>query len=284
MEYNKVRMSAKELCARVIFLLVENSPYNFCETQYLAKVLKFYAQYPRGFVIPRRDQFIRGIHFMIRLLVWFSFMSQVVANPLTPEMIRAESEHKPVSVLQQRFFLKAFRPEIGILAGTYMNESYTSTNLYGFRGTLYINEWIGFEGQWYKTLVTDSADRKALNTLIFRDRDNPEKLVSPDPEVNPIYGGTDLYASYAPFYGKLNFMDLAIIYLDLYLSAGMSKVDTEQGSKAAPSIGIGQRFFFHKDWSVRVDFRNRMYTETRSGQSSTKHAASVDFALSYLFF
>src|SRR5690606_20071618 len=102
-------------------------------------------------------------------------------------------------------------------------------------------------------------------------------------EVNPVHKIADFNAITAPFYGKMNLMDLMIVYFDMYLTAGISFVDSDQGQKTAFNIGIGQRFYFTDSFSFRVDFRNRMYTEKRSGQDTSKELISIDFGLSYFF-
>ena len=87
----------------------------------------------------------------------------------------------------------------------------------------------------------------------------------------------------APLYGKVNILDWALVYVDLYGSLGVSRVGTEQGTKNAVAIGGGQRFYFGDNWSARLDFRDRTYTETRGGQNSKRNAWTVDFGVSYLF-
>jgi outer membrane beta-barrel protein len=203
---------------------------------------------------------------------------------LDPNEIRGTSSKKPVAVLQNRFFLKALRPEFGILYGSILNESYTKTTLIGVRTGMFLNEWVGAEAQFIKAGVQDSDDRKALNELRYRKFDDPDKTVTPDPEVNRISGITEVSAIAAPFYGKLSLLDWTIIYTDLYGTLGLSRVSTDQGSKSAISFGGGIRTYWASNWSTRLDFRDRTYTEIRGGQETRKHAWAVDFGLSYLLF
>jgi outer membrane beta-barrel protein len=203
---------------------------------------------------------------------------------LNPNEIRGTAEKKPVAVLQNRYFLKALRPEIGLLYGTVLNESYTKTSLMGARLGLFINEWIGVETQYINAKVADSDDRKALNKLVYRKQDDSSKLVSPDPEVNAIHHINDFAVIAAPFYGKLSLLDWTIIYTDIYGSLGISQVNTDQGNKSAISFGGGLRTYWASRWSTRLDFRDRLYTETRSGESTKKNAWSVDFGVSMFLF
>lgn len=205
------------------------------------------------------------------------------ALDLKPSEIRGESRRTPVSVLQNRFFTKAFRPEFGVAAGTFINQAYTDTRLFGVRAALFFNEWLGVEFQALQTSVSDSEDRRALNELKYRKLDSSD-VVSPDPEVNNIHAVTDVNAIFAPFYGKLNLLDKIIVYSDLYLTGGISKVNTDQGDLNSFSWGIGQRFYWKKNLSFRIDVRDRVYREIRNLEEYTKNTYSVDFGMSYFFF
>jgi outer membrane beta-barrel protein len=143
---------------------------------------------------------------------------------------------------------------------------------------------VGAELQYIKASVKDSADRTALNELRYRKLDEPEKTVSPDPEVNPINKITEVAFIAAPFYGKLSLLDWTIIYTDLYGSLGFATVGTDQGNKTAISYGGGLRTYWAARWSTRLDFRDRTYVETRSGKDTRKHAWGIDFGLSYFLF
>lgn len=195
--------------------------------------------------------------------------------------IRGRTKRNAVAVLQNRYFTKTYRPEVGFAVGSFVNEAYTDTSLTGYRGAFFFSEWLGVEVQRFDTTVTDSDDRRALNDIKYPGPDG--QVLSPDPEVNPVYGAQDVNLVFAPFYGKLNLMDQMILYSDLYITTGLSRVETLQGELNSYSLGIGQRYYFMKSLAFRADFRDRIYTETRSGQKATKHAYSVDFGLSYFF-
>ncbi|MCX6128004.1 MAG: outer membrane beta-barrel domain-containing protein [Proteobacteria bacterium] len=212
---------------------------------------------------------------------------EVLAIDLKPEEIRGKSSQSPVTILQNRYFTKALRPELGISYGTITNEAYTDTSLLAVRGALFFNEWIGIEFQSLKTKVSDSDDRKALRDkcyLITCYRQNPDGSTVPfivDPEVNTIKKISDLNTIIAPFYGKLNFSDWLIIYSDVYFIAGISRMNTDQGNLNALTYGAGQRFYWAKALSMRLDFRARTYTETRNEQDYRKNTYSIDVGLSY---
>lgn len=196
--------------------------------------------------------------------------------------LKGNTKKKPVTVLQNRFFLKKMRPEFGIMAGSFLNEAYTDTKTVGGRAGLFFNEWFGAEVQYQKTSVDDTEDRRALNNLKYRDLEE-EKVVTPDPEVNSVYSVLDLNGAVAPFYGKLNFFDQFIVYSDLYFTTGYTRVETAQGDIGGLVLGAGQRFYMYESMSLRLDFRDRIYTESRNGKKSRRNALSIDLGVSYFF-
>lgn len=220
---------------------------------------------------------------LLCLFVYIYPLFRLSAMDLRPEEIRGQVKQSPVSVLQSRYFTKSFRPELGVAMGSFVNQAYTDTSLYGVRGAWYFNEWFGIEVQSIKTKVSDSEDRQALNELRYRKVDSPD-IVSPDPEVNSISAVDDFNVIFAPFYGKSNLLGNVIIYSDLYFTGGYSRVQTDQGELSAASWGVGQRFYWQKNISLRLDVRDRVYEETRNDQPYTKHSYSFDVGLSYFFF
>jgi outer membrane beta-barrel protein len=219
---------------------------------------------------------------IITLCAFGLISTTALSYDLKPSELKGKASKQPMNVLQNRFFLKSHRPEVGVLVGSFLNEAYTKTSTTGIRAGLFLNEWLGAEVQYAKTSVEDTEDRKALNDLKYRDLEE-EREVSPDPEVNPIYSVSDINAVVAPFYGKLNLLNRYIVYSDLYLSSGLAKVETRQGDLNALMIGAGQRFYVLEALSIRLDFRDRIYTERRSGKSSRKNAMSIDLGVSYFF-
>lgn len=205
------------------------------------------------------------------------------AYDLKPSDLKSKNDKQPVNVLQNRFFLKAMRPEVGLLAGTFLNEAYTRTTTVGGRFGLFVNEWFGVELQYVKASVSDTEDRKALNKKKYRDFDDPDSVVSPETETNPIKSVTDINAVFAPFYGKLNLFNETIIYSDLYVTLGAARVETAQGDLSSITYGLGQRFYALDVLSFRVDFRDRLYKELRNGKTSQRHALSIDLGVSYFF-
>lgn len=206
--------------------------------------------------------------------------SKANALDLDQEKIRVKPPKSDIAVVQNRYFNKALRPEIGIFYGKIMNESYTDTTYTGFRLALFFTENFGMELSSADSDVSDSDDRKALNELKYRELDS-DKIVFPDPEVNSVFSAKDFSVFFSPLYGKMNVLDQFIIYSDLYLTAGYSMLETSQGDIGALSYGVGQRLYFTKSLSFRWDLKIRNYDEQRSGQTSNKNSFNMDFGISY---
>ena len=157
----------------------------------------------------------------------FQVSTPALALDLDPDEIRGKSSKEPLTVLQNRYFLKSTRAEVGFVVGSILDEAYLNTATFGVRSGFFANEWLGFEVQMLRTNVSDSDDRRALNKLRYRplkdensgnalptDGIETEVVVTPDPEINAIHGITDFHAIVAPFYGKLNFMNLNLNFTD----------------------------------------------------------------------
>jgi outer membrane beta-barrel protein len=230
---------------------------------------------------------LRSVCSRLFLTTWLlGSAPSLFAIDLKPEEIRGKGQQSPVTILQNRYFTKALRPELGVSYGTITNEAYTDTTFFGFRGAMFLNEWIGVELQSMTAKVADSGDRKALRRIPYYRREADGSFVQGilDPEVNQLKKMTDMTAILAPFYGKLNLADFLIVYSDVYFTAGLSRMATDQGDLNALNYGAGQRFYWAKSLSMRIDFKARSYTETRNGGDYRKNTYSVDFGLSYFLF
>jgi hypothetical protein len=164
---------------------------------------------------------------------------------------------KPPMVLQNRYFLKALRPELNVFGGSVQNEAYSKTWAAGGRLAMFFTETLGAEYAFTKFISADSADLKALQKLSYCN-DKKTKCTSPEPSFNRLTQSHDFSVTFAPIYGKVNFMDLGIVYSDIYANLGFSLV--------------GQRFYFAKSYNIRIDGQDKIFAETREnlGKTSTK--------------
>lgn len=218
--------------------------------------------------------------------------TSLFALDLNPKELRSPVEPRTVSILQNRFFTKSFRPELSIHYGLILNEAYLNTSIFGARVGMFFGEFWGVELDGFATSISDSQDRKQLFKKVYRHLTEDRRL-RVAPEVSKIKSGFGLSGIFSPFYGKMNFFDKLIIYSDAHLSFGLGflKVQTEKASdtngekivsvnesKTSFNLGVGQRFFIGQSMSVRWDILDRIFNVDK-----TKHSIAVDFSFSYFF-
>lgn len=179
-----------------------------------------------------------------------------------------EKSNKVVRVLQNRYFLKAMRPEVSAFFGTVLNETYSDTKAVGARFGLFFNEWVGIEYSYSHFIARDSEDLEAIHAIRYcpdntdcTNKDAERKVL--DPSFNRFQQSHTVAFSIAPVYGKVNFLDAYILYSDIYAIAGVTFLKSKQGSDTAPTFGLGQRFYFAKRYSVRLDATDILYNERR---------------------
>ena len=224
----------------------------------------------------------RSMLFVSNILVGYS---QLHAAELNPDLIRGEKSEKLVNVVQNTYFTKALRPQIALVSGRFLEEAYTKTTYTGARVNFFPTEWIGIELLSASTKVQDSVDRTALNSLKYCRADEnctdpaSRVLVSPDPEVNPVRKIAEATLTAVPFYGKINLAGYAIIYSDIFLAAGMGRLETLQGEKKSLILGFGQRFYLNQYLSFHIDFKQRRWRETRGGLDGERSVWCLDMGI-----
>jgi outer membrane beta-barrel protein len=162
-------------------------------------------------------------------------------------------------VIQNRFFTKKLRAEVGASAGAVLNESYSQTIISGARIGLFLSEKVGVEYNFNRLKSSDSSDLLALRSqevCIDKECKNIE------PSFNRLNRVNQLQIVTSPIYGKINLFDSLILYSDLTMSAGFARVDTTQGEKWGFTPGIGQRFYFSRSFSFRIDVTDIYLKET----------------------
>jgi outer membrane beta-barrel protein len=192
------------------------------------------------------------------------------------------AEEKPPLVLQNRYFLKALRPEVSLFGGSIMNESYSQTWLGGARAGIFFTETIGAEYSYTSYFSSDSADLKALKKLEYCN-DKKTRCTSPEPSFNRLTQSQQLALTFAPIYGKVNFLDLSIVYSDIYANLGASFMGSQQGNKVGGLVGVGQRFYFAKSYNVRIDATDYIFMEERENLGNKSKALRNALVLSLGF-
>lgn len=172
---------------------------------------------------------------------------------------RTETQELAPTVVQNRFFSKKLRAEAGASFGSVLNESYSQTKSVGARLGLFLNETSGIEYNYARFTAQDSSD---LTSLRSQEICFSQQCRSIEPSFIRFNSMHQLQWVVAPIYGKINLLDSIILYSDLTLSAGVARANTSQGDKWAFTPGIGQRFYFSKSFSLRVDVSDIYLKET----------------------
>lgn len=188
--------------------------------------------------------------------------------------------NEEVIVVQRKYTRKGWRSEITPI--TFGGAPF---------GTIYRTL---ISGANYNLHFTDLFSWEAVNFLYFKnffssftDDINSNKNTSINPTQNDIKPDYQklLYLltsgfQMTPFYGKFSTFSRWIAYIEPYFSlgAGIAKTEVDQYFVFYP--GIGLRVFFREWFSMRIDFRDYIYTEKFKDSSllavtSTRNAFAV---------
>jgi outer membrane beta-barrel protein len=194
-----------------------------------------------------------------------------------------------IIVVQRQFTNKRWRHELtpisigGIPFGTVRR-----TLVGGASYTLHTNDWLGFE-------VLNFAFTKTFFSS-FSDDINANKnastggLNSAQADIRPDYQKLLYFLTsgiqITPFYGKVSTFSRWIAYVEPYIGFGAGLAKTESNSYLAFYPAVGLRVFF-KEWlSMRVEFRDYIYSEkfvTRTVPETTDSALRNNYAMTVSF-
>jgi outer membrane beta-barrel protein len=166
---------------------------------------------------------------------------------------------KKYSLIQQRYFVKAMRPFVSVSGGVHVNNPQHEGYMTQVSGGFYFSEKWGFEVHYTDSALDGNSVIKELDSLSggasTLDRTKTLSYV----------GGS---INYSPIYAKMSFLGYKILYYDLILSGQVGQTTYEQTlisnspteSSITVGLGITQKFYLNKNFSLRVDFTNRWYT------------------------
>jgi|GEM_PF-447706 len=194
-------------------------------------------------------------------------------KPVVVAAVEDGPSEKPPMVLQNRYFLKRMRPEVNLYGGQVLNEPYSQTWMYGARAGLFLTEAVGVEYTFEKYASKDSADLTALRSIEYEVKDEKTGKATTthtEPSFTRLKMGHVATLTFAPVYGKVNLLDWVILYSDIYANVGAGALSTSDGSKVVGVLGVGQRFYFAKSYSFRVDAVDHVFSETRENRGVKK--------------
>ncbi len=169
------------------------------------------------------------------------------------------------SVVQNRLFSKTGRFTLSGSFGTMLNDPWATGNTFGANLGYYFNERWGVELFFSQT---NSQDNQAVERL-------KNQAGYPDHNLLKDYYGVQVM--FVPFYAKMSVMDWTIIYFDMSFALGMGMQSYDQmkeegnSTVATPAVNfdVTQTFFLHKNFALRLDLKNRWYSEETVKYRST---------------
>ncbi len=186
------------------------------------------------------------------------------------------------NVVQNRTYSKAGKVFASLSYGPLVNDAYSYGRMTNFAAGYYFSE------RWGVELAYESGNlRNSDSTDVFLNRN---KFA---PDYNTFKSYTSLNFIVVPFYAKMSFWDRKIMYFDMQFAAGIGTMKY-QIQKAAPKAGsaeptltpedastigynldVTQQLFFHENFAVRLDIKNkwsrqkkeRFFIDTSAGQT-----------------
>lgn len=174
-------------------------------------------------------------------------------------------------VIQNRTFAKTGKFYASLVYGPLMNDPYAKARASGAMLGYFLNEDFGVELSY---LNYDS--KKNDNVMNYENLS--AQYSSPMMDYNLIKSSYSASLSYTPFYAKMAFMNMAILYFDMgfTLGAGMTNYEIQKVSKdgagnkslanekvSSPHVEIGvmQQLFINQFFAFRLDIKNTIYTQ-----------------------
>lgn len=137
------------------------------------------------------------------------------------------------------------RIDIGVFGGLALTEPIASTTKIGLAANYHLNEYHSLGGFVVMNNSGLSKDAEGLKNdfgLDFSRAPKPQSTLMVD-------------YNYKPYYGKMSFTKDGVINTTIYGSAAAGIVKYEHKSYPAIAIGIGERFYFGKSFSLKTDLR-----------------------------
>jgi outer membrane beta-barrel protein len=129
---------------------------------------------------------------------------------------------------------------------------------------------IGASGSWALGSETDLFDQVITDYDVF-------------PEISKIQWSASLDFQYAFMYGKFALFNTWIIPWDTYAILGAGATQTQLATHPTLNIGIGQRYFMNRWFTLNLSLRDGVYNEDYPGGSQIVNnlvfSAGVSFFL-----
>lgn len=173
------------------------------------------------------------------------------------------------SVVQNRTYTKDNRFFFSLAYGPMMNDAYSTGRNTAFSAGYYFSERWGLE-------VSHEAGDLKQNT-------STEAFIKENafaPNYNTFESATSLNLIFVPLYAKMSFLDKKILYFDMQFSVGVGTMqyeiqkasgntpatlveNNEKKSALVYNFDVTQQIFFHKNFAIRFDIKNKFSTQKK---------------------
>lgn len=172
------------------------------------------------------------------------------------------------SVVQNRTYSKAKKFFTSLSYGPMVNDAYSNGRMTNIAAGYYFSERWGLELAYEMGNIKDNDSTSSfINVNTFA------------PDYNRFKNYTSLNFIVVPFYAKMSFWDRKIMYFDMQFALGVGqmqyqivKVDgaaapfrdtSENGSTIGYNFDVTQQLFFHENFAVRFDIKNKWSTQSK---------------------
>ena len=174
------------------------------------------------------------------------------------------------NVIQNRTFSKAGKLYFSALYGPLMNDPFVVSRATGLLLGYHFTEDFGIEISSFNYASKNSETVTRINSI---------QNAALSPNYNMLASTLALSATYTPFYAKMAFMNIAILYFDMGFTAGVGTtgydqvvrlrdfgggtvIGEEKRRKSAPhfELGVMQQLFINKNVAFRLDIKNTFYS------------------------
>jgi outer membrane beta-barrel protein len=137
------------------------------------------------------------------------------------------------------------RIDVGLFAGLALTEPIANTTKFGFAANYHFSEYHSL-GLFFVSnssgLSKDAEGLKADFGLDFSRAPQPKTMVMLD-------------YNYKPYYGKMSFTKTGVINTTIYGSGSLGAIQYQHKTYPALAVGLGERFYFGKSFSLKTDLR-----------------------------
>jgi outer membrane beta-barrel protein len=181
------------------------------------------------------------------------------------------------NVVQNRTYNKANRPYVSLSYGPLLNDSYSTGRMSNIALGYFLSERWGVEFAYEKGDLKD-------NDGVTKYRDQYGVQV----DYNKFQTSKSLNAIFVPMYAKMSFMDRSILYFDMQFAFGVGQVDyqiqrnigAELKSGTSVNFDITQQLFFHNNFALRLDIKNKWSSQERQRYQLSGGQTEADRKLS----